>query len=164
MATPTAIYNMPSPGPTTKFNKLGAEILAWTNAVDALLASFDYNGADPNLVLARVAALEVAKGIIENRVDALEAGTMTRQSGATPNIGALAANGGTFQHTVTFPQPFAARPMMGTPHIQGDLVLNQALWISVVTATGCKVYIRNLGGTAVTLNYPILWDAYGVLA
>lgn len=58
MSTPTAVFNLPSPSPTTKFKDLGAEILAWTNAVDALLASFDYDGADPNLVLSRVAQLE----------------------------------------------------------------------------------------------------------
>lgn len=72
MSTPTSIYNLPSPGPTTKFKDLGAELLAWSNAIDALLAGFDYNGADPDAVLARVVALEAWRANVTPRLAALE--------------------------------------------------------------------------------------------
>lgn len=51
-------YGIVTPDNQTKAKDLGAELKQMGATIEATLKSFDYNGADPNLVLARVAALE----------------------------------------------------------------------------------------------------------
>lgn len=55
-------YDITVPSENTEFRNLGKELRELGESVDAALASFDYNGADPNLVLSRVAALEIDTG------------------------------------------------------------------------------------------------------
>lgn len=45
---------------TTRFKDLGKEMREMGQSIESILEGFDYNGADPNLVLARTAALEEA--------------------------------------------------------------------------------------------------------
>lgn len=51
-------YGLTGPSPTTRLDKLGLELQQLITSLSDVLASFDYNGADPNLVASRVAALE----------------------------------------------------------------------------------------------------------
>lgn len=51
-------YGITGPSATTEFRKLGAELQAMLLSIDTILGSFDYKGADPSTVLARVVALE----------------------------------------------------------------------------------------------------------
>ncbi len=92
MATPTQHFNLPSPGPTTPANKLGAELLAFSQAIDTTLKSFDYNGADPALVAARVAALEAWKANIGPRVAALETVATITKANIVSNPGTTVAD------------------------------------------------------------------------
>lgn len=46
------------PSPTTRLDRLGMELQQLGESLEQALLKFDYNGVDPNLVLARVAALE----------------------------------------------------------------------------------------------------------
>lgn len=53
-------YQIEVPSPATRFKDLGAELQQFGLDVDRILSEFDYNGADPNLLLSRVVALETA--------------------------------------------------------------------------------------------------------
>lgn len=54
----TPNFGMKAPSGATKLKQLGPALEEFARSVDSTLAEFDYNGADPNLVLARVLALE----------------------------------------------------------------------------------------------------------
>ncbi|WP_024357257.1 hypothetical protein [Leucobacter chironomi] len=53
-------YNLPVPEGGDLARDLPAHLEAMAKGIEAALASFDYRGTDPNLVLSRVAALETA--------------------------------------------------------------------------------------------------------
>lgn len=53
-------FGLVTPDNQTKAKDLGAELKQMGATIEAVLAGFDYNGADPDLVLARVASLEAA--------------------------------------------------------------------------------------------------------
>lgn len=105
MPSHTPIYGIPAPSPTTELKNLGAELLAMATGFEAALAAFDYDGADPNLVLARTAALEADRErrdlVIDTSVAVSNANiagsvTVTRQGNAVhlklTNIRASVAN------------------------------------------------------------------------
>ena len=54
----TPNFGLEVPTPATRTKDLGAELLAFGLSIDEVLSQFDYNGADPNLLLSRVVALE----------------------------------------------------------------------------------------------------------
>lgn len=87
MTTPTTHFNLAAPSPATKFKDLGAELLAFATSIDNVLASFDYNGSDPNAVLARVAALEAWKTLAEPRIAALETTLTLANTSIAPSAG-----------------------------------------------------------------------------
>lgn len=68
-------FGIVSPSEATPFNKFGEELRLMTESLSDVLAQFDYNGADPNLVLARVNALEAWRATIAAKVTALETAT-----------------------------------------------------------------------------------------
>ena len=123
------------------------------NALD----SFNYNGKDPNLVLARVAAIEA-------QLSGSGPNSLIRQSGQTAPIGTMIASGGTFTAEVTFPKPFASRPMMGAPLLRDTTLFSFSMWIAGVTPEGFTIRLRNLEPKQLTIDVPLLWDAYGQLA
>lgn len=53
-------YGLVAPSETTRFRDLGKELREMAQSIEDVLESFDYNGADPGLVLSRVTALEGA--------------------------------------------------------------------------------------------------------
>lgn len=53
-------FGIVTPDNQTKAKDLGTELKQMGATIEATLKSFDYNGADPNAVLAKVAALEQA--------------------------------------------------------------------------------------------------------
>lgn len=67
----TPKYGLEVPSPSTRFNELGLELQQMGISIEAVLDSFDYNGADPNLVLSRVAALEAWRTTAEAELAAL---------------------------------------------------------------------------------------------
>lgn len=72
MPTNYPTFNITAPSETTRFYNLGKELREFGASVDAALKSFNYNGADPNLLLSRVAALETWKNAAQARLNALE--------------------------------------------------------------------------------------------
>lgn len=60
MSYTTPDYGIVVPSPSTRLNKLGSELQQMGISIEEVLNSFDYNGADPTLVLSRVASLEAA--------------------------------------------------------------------------------------------------------
>ncbi len=57
MSVVTPVYGLETPGPLTLFKDLGAELMAMGQSIENVLKTFDYNGADPNAVIAQVTAL-----------------------------------------------------------------------------------------------------------
>lgn len=95
MSIYTPVFEMEVPSPATKAKDLGAELLAFGLSVDQTLAQFDYNGADPDLVLSRVAILEAWRASIVGQVEALDqqanyrSGTRAQRLAATKRAGML---------------------------------------------------------------------------
>lgn len=143
MSTPTPIYNIPSPSPNTKFKDLGAELLAYTSQLEALLASFDYNGADPNLVLSRVVALETGLAELETVVDGISVSiTQSGTVSSSTSSGSLGIINGT---NVTFDTPFADYPSIdGYP----EGLSSCRIEIYNVTPYGFAYRWRNLASSA----------------
>lgn len=72
MSYTTPNYGIVVPSPSTRLNRLGVELQQMGMSIEEILESFDYNGADPNLVLTRVAALEAWRTAAAARLAALE--------------------------------------------------------------------------------------------
>lgn len=62
-------YGLKVPSESTRFRDLGKELREQGISIESVLESFDYHGADPNLVLARVAALEAQTAPIVGRYE-----------------------------------------------------------------------------------------------
>ena len=68
MSVELPAYGIVSPSNSTRLADLGRELLDMSTSIVAALQSFDYNGADPNLVLSRVADLESSVEDLESEV------------------------------------------------------------------------------------------------
>lgn len=73
MSYTTPKYGLVVPSPATRLNQLGTQLQQMGISIEEVLDSFDYNGADPNLVLTRVTALEAWRTAAQAQVAALEA-------------------------------------------------------------------------------------------
>lgn len=78
-------YNLKVPSETTMFRDLGKELREFGQSINDALADFDYNGADPNLVLSRVTALE---GYIPSKLKYFS-GTQAERLAASPPNGSV---------------------------------------------------------------------------
>lgn len=76
-------YGMKVPSETTGFHLLGKEFREMGISIESILESFDYNGADPGLVLARMAAQEAALNAAIARIASLETKIANRKFGLT---------------------------------------------------------------------------------
>lgn len=132
-------YGIVTPDNQTAAKNLGAELKAMGASMVSALDSFDYNGADPNLVLARVAALE--------------ARAAKRKVGITPYVGDNGGAGGGFTwtnvKTVTFPEAFPAG-LIPSVHIQSVVGADHVSFSHIisVTSSGFTFRVERLGATA----------------
>lgn len=133
--TPKFLITVPSP--TTRLNRLGAELQQLGASLEAALSKFNYNGKDPNLVLSRVAALEARE---ENR----QRGRSSYASGVDGNASGIAWGP---IRSVTFPKPFAAgtTPNVYVSQVSGDHV--GFSYVASVTNTGFTYRIVRVGST-----------------
>lgn len=182
-------YNLKVPSETTRFRDLGKELREMGASINAALESFDYNGADPNLVLARVAVLEAWRTTAQAQLADLAATqdshvqTDTTNSvkrmvtqygiGRIPSVATLSIT-----KTVTFPVAFASVPVMNAHYIGvratgawnpaglADLAPPVTSKPLSPSSTGFQMLILRTDGA----NMPPGWDAYftwsatGVLA
>ena len=128
MAVTLPKFGLVAASETTQFKNLGKELREMGVSIESILESFDYNGADPNLVLSRVAALESWRTTAQAQIAALEAAQESNVQLDTTNsvkrmttqygIGRIA---GTINRTitkiVTFPKPFASIPVLTANYI-----------------------------------------------
>lgn len=75
MSYTTPDYGIVVPSPSTRLNQLGSELQQMGISIEEVLKSFDYNGADPNLLASRVAALEAWRTQANTRLTELETKT-----------------------------------------------------------------------------------------
>ncbi len=143
-------YGIVAPDSGTSLDDLGGEFVQMIQSFSAALESFDYNGADPNAVLAQVAALEAA---------------MTRREKSARGSGLISAIATDTRHTelaVAFPAGrFDAAPTVvmqytGGPGNSQYLVLRP----TSVTKDGFTAQVYNTHASS-TLSTPFNWIALG---
>ncbi|GAA1790959.1 hypothetical protein [Leucobacter iarius] len=148
-------FRITGPSATSEFRKLGAELQAMLLGIDNTLASFDYNGADPGLVLSRLAALEA-------RVTAAEAATPVVQTGWT-GTQSVPAGGFTPEIIITYPRPFKSKPALALEIVGADARDGQVLIVNgSETATGVRVRLGVAGN--IGRNFGAIWSVVGVPA
>lgn len=143
-------YGIVAPDAGTSLDELGGQLVQMIQSFSAALASFDYNGADPNLVLAQVAALEAA---------------MTRREKSARGSGSISAIAtGTRLTELAIPFPagrFDAAPTVvmqytGGPSNAPNLVIQP----TAVTKDGFTARVYNSHASA-TLTATFNWIAVG---
>ena len=166
MATPSPHYGMRLPNGATQFNRLGAELLQFGLDVDQTLRNFDYQGKDPNLVLARVTALEAWKSTADAKLTALEKTVnddrAKRKKGRVSYAGGNGGNSNGWYWTpiqnVVFPTAFPAGtvPVMKLLAEESGGLMGVTL-VTAPTNTGFSYRIMRLA-TVPTGGY-LHWDA-----
>lgn len=141
-------FGIVTPDNQTKARDLGAELKTMGATIENILELFDYNGSDPDAVIARVAAIE--------------AKLARRKVGITPYTGDNGGSGGGFTwttiKTVTFPEPFPVgltpsvhiQAVVGADHVGFSHIIN-------VTNTGFTFRVERIGATPVSGS--IHWTA-----
>ena len=134
-------YNLTTPSETTQFKNLGKELRELGTSLETVLANFDYNGADPNLVLSRVVA-------IENRLAKLP----KDMQGRATNVPCVGGVGVYPPVTITFDRPFGSVPVVdATPSSPVATV-----GVSAITTTGFTITVQRAGSTTTTT---VQWKA-----
>lgn len=136
----TPIYGFTAPDQQTQVKDLGAELKQMAERAEQILAAFDYEGADPNLVLSRVAALEAAAtpvplhGLVQ----------------LTPPSG-----GGLVSTSITFPPGyFEETPaIMATLHTQAGPTITANVSIASRSKTGFTLNLNRSNATATFVNW-----------
>lgn len=108
MSTHTPNFDIEVPSPLTLFRNLGAELLAFGMSVDDVLTKFDYHGKDPNLVLARVAALEAKFELLRSAPFAIDTAPAVASVGWTVTDQSLVKMGRMRQLRIVFMRSGAA--------------------------------------------------------
>lgn len=183
-------YGTRIPSATTHFNALGYELMQFGLDIENLLNAFDYNGADPNLVLARTAALEAWRTVAEAQLLALDGiqnshfqnnnTNSTRRMVTQYGIGFIvpASAASAVTKSVTFPQPFAAIPVVHVDYLgskgsstfdPSGLVDNAPPTLArgyTPSNTGFTAMIRRTDSAGITAGWGhyYAWSATGVLA
>lgn len=154
----TPNFGMKAPSGATKLRHLGPALEEFARSVDSTLAEFDYNGADPNLVLARVLALETQVAAMTRTTGWIPLRTMAALSSSwsdTANTRAeICRIGNTvklrgrltnasqyneFSTSGTLPPGF--RPSQQTP--------SGSAWFAIPSATTATKTLRVIAGTGV---------------
>ena len=78
----------------------------------------------------------------------IQTGTVTLGAGSSPRSA-----------TVTFPEPFAAPPVMPAPNSSNSFA---SASVASVTATGFTVFVRRFDDTALSSSVDVSWIAVGV--
>lgn len=71
----SSVFGITGPNNQTAFDELGAELQTMLQSIDGVLAGLDYNGVDPNTVIARTVALELWRVTATAKIAALETAT-----------------------------------------------------------------------------------------
>lgn len=141
MTISTPNFHINAPSPATKFKDLGAELQQFGLDVDSTLKSFDYNGADPNLVVSRVSALEAH---VTNRRAGQLIGTSTERELFTE-----AQYGVIWQDTDAPRGTWMSDGVGGWRHYSGTVVVPGGAW-----SGSAPVYVRTVTVTIPTVLSP----------
>ena len=73
----TPNFNLVAPSPSTPLRDLGPELYLMVQSIETTLGLLTYNGADPNLVLSRTAALEAWRATAQAAITTLQTESRT---------------------------------------------------------------------------------------
>lgn len=156
MSYTTPKYGITVPSPATQVKELGAELQEMGVSIESVLESFDYNGADPNLVLSRMSALEIEAASLSDRIDVLES-VPAEASGVVTLSLSSAAPSGTVD--ITFPPGrFSTAPLIFVTKQSGALA-KYIPYVASKSASGATLGIYSGDGTSSTGFVGLAWRA-----
>lgn len=153
-------FQLKTPSETTLFKDLGKELREFGESVEETLEGFDYTGADPNIVLSRVAALEAWQTAAEGRLADLETAALPYPIGSE-TVASVGSSGSTKQLTVPLPAGrFTSTPFISISPTSPTGHMQYLDWrISSRSASSFTLEVRNTGSS--TRNFSFSWAAIG---
>ncbi len=149
MSYTTPKYGLTAPDRETELRDLGDETKAMVQSIEAVLDTFDYNGADPDLFGARMVAAEAALTAQQAAHAALAARQpIGGQISITPSAANVATSG-----AITFPPGyFATAPLVV---VTGRTNQPERIMLSVLSesTSGATVWLTRNNTTATTINW-----------